>query len=220
MFYALATAMVEGHALALQGEPGELLQGLADLVDLLVSGRLHTRVAKSVQRRHQRLFQQLSQSRSMPLDPVPLSSPQLLEKMLGTQDAPARALTAVLDTSGTSRETLNQVWEGAPPSASLVDAAHRFRADRLIEWVADGAAPGRHTPVGAVEVMAPLLTQMEHWPADTALSITNQQGLELRRYSKDAAQPTTATLRLTLMDNYQLAYSTPRRLTPTRCRTA
>ena len=214
MFYALETAMVEGHALALQGEPGELLQGLADLVDLLVSGRLHTRVAKSVQRRHQRLFQQLSQSRSMPLDPVPLSSPQLLEKMLGTQDAPARALTAVLDTSGTSRETLNQVWEGAPPSASLVDAAHRFRADRLIEWVADGAAPGRHAPVDAVEVMAPLLTQMEHWPADTALSITNQQGLELRRYSKDAAQPTTATLRLTLMDNYQLAYSTPRRLTP------
>lgn len=214
MFYALATAMVEGYALALQGEPGEWLQGLVDLVDLLISGRLHTRVAKSARRRHQRLFAQLSQPRSMPLDPVPLNAPQLLEKMLGTQDAPTRALAAALATSGTSSETLNQVWEGAAPSASLVDAAHRFRADRLIEWVAEGAEPARSVPVGAFEVMAPLLTQLAHWPADTALSIVNQHGLQLRRYSKDATQPTTVTVAVTVLENYQFAYSTPRRMTP------
>lgn len=214
MFYALATAMVEGHALALQGEPGELLQGLVDLVDLLISGRLHTRVAKSAQRRHKRLLEQLAPPRSRPAEPARPSGAPLLETMLGTQGAPTRALTAVLASSGTSRETLNQVWEGAPPSASLVDAANRFRADRLIGWVVEGAEPARTVPVGAFEVMAPLLTQLQHWPADTALSIVNQHGLQLRRYSKDAAQPTTVTVTVTALENYQFAYSTPRRLTP------
>ena len=214
MFFSLLKAMVEGYPFALQGDSETLLQGLADLADLLVSGRLNTRVAKSVVRRHQRLFQQLSQPRSTPLEPVRPTGPQLLEKMLGTHDSAHRALATVLDTSGTYLETLNRVWDGAPPSASLVDAVHRFRADRLIEWVADGADPGRPAPVGAYEVMAPLLTQLQHWPADIALSIVNPQGLELRRYSKTVTQSTTAVITVTVLENYQFAYSTPRRLTP------
>ena len=213
MFVALSQSLVEGGFQAIKGEPGDLVQGLMDLADLLVSGRLHTRLAKSVQRRHRRLYQQLSQTRSTVSDtPQPTGAP-LLERMLGTQGAPAEALANLLDISGTRHETLNHVWEGAAPSASLVEATHRFETDRLIQWVADGAAPGQPTPVGAVDVMAPLLIQLEHWPAGTALSIANQQGLEVRRYTQDARQPVTATVSLIVQENYQFAYATPRRLT-------
>lgn len=214
MFVALSQSLVEGGLQAIQGEPGDLLQALMDVADLLVSGRLHTRLARSAQRRNQRLYQQLSQPRSAVPGPPQPTGPPLLERMLGTQDAPVQALANVLDVSGTTHETLNQVWEGATPSASLAEATHRFRTDRLIEWVADGAAPEHPTPVGAVEVMAPLLTQLEHWPAGTALSITNPQGLELRRYSKNAAHSVTDTVSVTVQENYQFAYATPRRLTP------
>ncbi|NVZ72935.1 NEL-type E3 ubiquitin ligase domain-containing protein [Pseudomonas costantinii] len=213
MFAALEQALIEGGSQAIRGEPGELLQGFADLADLLVSGRLHTRLAIGVQRRHQRLHQQLSQSRSVGPDHQHLTTPQVLEKMLGAQDVPVREMEAVLDSSSTSRHTLNQVWEGAQPSASLVEAVHRFRADKLIDWVAEGADPGRPAPVGAVEVMAPLLTQLDGWPVGTSLSIENHQGLEVRRYSKDAARPTTEQVTVTALENYQFAYATPRRLT-------
>ena len=213
MFVALSQSLVEGGFQAIQGEPGDLVQGLMDLADLLVSGRLHTRLAKSAQRRHRHLYQQLSQPRSAVPDTPQPTGPPLLERMLGTQGAPAEALVNLLDISGTRHETLNQVWEGAAPSASLVEATHRFKTDRLIQWVADGVAPGHPTPVGAVDVMAPLLTQLEHWPAGTALSIADQQGLELRRYSKDATQPVTATVSVIVQENYQFAYATPTRLT-------
>ncbi|OIN54113.1 NEL-type E3 ubiquitin ligase domain-containing protein [Pseudomonas costantinii] len=213
MFAALEQALIEGGSQAIKGEPGELLQGFADLVDLLVSGRLQTRLAIGVQRRHQRLYQQLSQSRSVGPDHQRLTNPQALERMLGVQDVPARDLEAVLDSSATSRHTLDQVWEGAQPSASLVEAAHRFRADKLIDWVAEGADPGRPAPVGAVEVIAPLLTQLEGWPVSTSLSIENHQGLEVRRYSKDATRPTTERVTVTALENHQFAYATPRRFT-------
>lgn len=213
MFVALSQSLVGSGSKVLQDEPGDLLQGLMDLADLVVSGRLHTRLAKTVLRRHRHLYQQLAQPRSAVPDTPQPTGPPLLERMLGTQDASVQALANVLDISGTPHETLNQVWEGATPSASLVEATHRFRTDRLIEWVADGAAPEHPTPVGAVEVMAPLLTQLEHWPAGTALSIINPQGLELRRYSKDAAHPVTETVSVTVQENHQFAYATPRRLT-------
>lgn len=213
MFVALEQGLVEGAYRVNQGEPGELLQGFVDLADLLISGRMHTRLAKSVQRRHQRLYQQLSQQRSATPESHTLTNPQLLEKMLGSQDAPARELEMLLDASTTSREALNQVWEGAAPSASLVEAAQRFKVDQLIDWVAEGADPSRPAPVGSVEVMAPLLTQLEGWPVDTALSIENHQGQEVRRYSKDVTRPTTDVVTVNTLENYQFAYATPRRLT-------
>lgn len=212
MFVAMKQALVEGGHQALQGEPGELLQGLADLADLLISGRLHTRLAKSVQHRHQRLYRQLSEPRSTTSEVQSLSNPALLERMLASQDTAVRDREVVLDVSGTPRQVLNQVWEGAPPSASLVEAVHRFKIDRLIDWVIAGANPSRPAPLDAVHVMAPLLTQMDAWPVGTALSIQNAQGLEVRRYSKSSTRPATQVVTVTELENYQFAYAMPRRL--------
>ncbi|WP_330212260.1 NEL-type E3 ubiquitin ligase domain-containing protein [Pseudomonas sp. Z18(2022)] len=212
MFVAMEQALVEGGALALQGEPGEFLQGLVDVADLLIGSRLHTRLDRSVQRRHQRLFQRLSVPRAGASNHQALTNPQVLERMLGTPNIPARDLDILLDSSATSRQTLNQVWQGVRPSASLTEAVNRFRADRLIEWVAQGADPGVPSLVGAVEVMAPLLTQLDNWPAETALSIENQQGLEVRRYSKMASSPATDVIRVTRLENHQFAYATARRI--------
>lgn len=211
MFVALGQGLLEGAYQALRGEPGELLQAFADLSDLLISGRLHSRLAKTVQRRHRRLYQQLSQ-RQIP-NHQPLTNPQLLERMLGVQGASVRDMDVVLAASNTPRQALNQVWEGAPASASLVESVQRFRADRLIDWVAEGADPGRSPPAGAFEVMAPLLTQLPNWPANTRLRIDNHQGQELRRYSKHVTTPTTEEVTVIALENYQFAYATPQRIT-------
>ncbi|MBF6028787.1 hypothetical protein ICY20_13665 [Pseudomonas sp. P115] len=213
MFYAMEQALVEGGQQAMLGEPGELLQGFADLADLLISGRIHTRLAYSVQRRHQRLYRQLSLRHGATPTPQQLSSPQILERMLAAQDVPARKLEALLDASSTSRQTLNQIWDGAPASASLIEAVDRYRVDRLIDWVADGADPGRPVPVGAVDVIAPLLVRMDNWPASTSLSIENHQGQEIRRYSKNALRPATSTVTVAVQENHQFAYAAPRRYT-------
>lgn len=213
MFVAMERALIEGGHQAMQGQPGELLQGFADLADLLVSGRLHTRLARSVQRRHQRLYHQLSQQRSVAPVAKPATSPELLERMLDGQAIAATGLDTVLEASGTSPQTLDQVWEGAAPSGSLVEAVQRFRVDKLIEWVAAAGEPSAVTPTDAVAVIAPLLMQLDAWPADTCLSINNPQGVQMRRYSKDAAQPTTAVVAITALENYQFAYATPPRIT-------
>ena len=213
MFVAMEQALIEGGHQAMQGQPGELLQGFADLADLLVSGRLHTRLARSVQRRHQRLYHQLSQQRSVAPVAKPATSPQLLERMLDGQAITATGLASVLEASSTSPQTLDQVWEGAAPSGALVEAVQRFKVDKLIEWLAAGAEPSGPTPIDAVAVIAPLLMQLDAWPADTCLSINNPQGMQVRRYSKDAAHPTTAVVAITALDNYQFAYATPPRIT-------
>ncbi|MCP1508096.1 hypothetical protein J2Y83_004069 [Pseudomonas marginalis] len=212
MFVAMEQALVEGGQRALLGEPVELVQGFADLADLLISGRLHTRLARSVQRRHQHLYQRLSRQHGAGPEHRQLTSPQVLERMLGSQDVPLRDIEVVLETSATSVQTLSQVWEGAPASASLVDAVHRLRADRLIDWVAT-ADPERPAPIDALDVMAPLLTQLQGWPVETCLSIENHQGLEVRRYSKQATRATTAVVTLTALENHAFAYATPRRFT-------
>ncbi|NMX37482.1 hypothetical protein HBO34_06265 [Pseudomonas veronii] len=213
MFIAMEQALVEGGRQALLGEPAELLQGFADLADLLISGRLHTRLGRSVLRRHQHLYQRLSQRYSAVPEHRHLSSPQVLERMLGSQDVLPRQIEILLETSATSAQTLNQVWEGAPASASLVDAVHRLRADRLIDWLAADADPSRPAPVDALDVMAPLLTQLEGWPAGMSLSIEDHQGLEVRRYNKEATRATTAVVTLTALENHEFAYATPRRFT-------
>lgn len=137
LFVVLGQGLVEGGDQALRGEPGELLQTLVDLADLLISSRLNTGLVKRVKRRHQRLYQHLSQPRVAAADPQTLSSPQLLERMLGTEHTPQRDLQQVLDTSATSRADLDKVWAGERPSASLVEAVQRFRADRQLDWVPD-----------------------------------------------------------------------------------
>ncbi|KAF1011877.1 MAG: hypothetical protein GAK32_00539 [Pseudomonas fluorescens] len=213
MFVVLGQALVEGGHQAMQGEPGDLLQGFIDIADLLISSRLHTRLARSVLRRHQRLYQQLSQPRSAEPDHQQQATPQVLEKMLGAADASVRDMERVLDTRATSRAVLDEVWRGAVPSASLLEAAHRFQTDALINWVVQGADPGRPVPVGAVDVLAPLLTQLDAWPASASLSIQGHQGQEICRYSKHLAGPTTEVVRVSVLENYQFAYAPGRRIT-------
>ncbi|KRP58826.1 dermonecrotic toxin domain-containing protein [Pseudomonas trivialis] len=212
MFVALEQALVEGANQAMQGEPGDLLQGFADLADLLVSGRLHTRLANSVQRRHQRLYRRLSEARAVTEQREPTAS-RVLETMLGSPNAPARDMAVILMSSDTSQERLDQVWAGAPPSASLVDAVERFQADRLIDWVAEGVEPTHTVPVDAADVLAPLLTQLPAWPADTALSIASQQGVEVRRYSKGGSVQPTTVVSVTALENHQFAYGKPPQFT-------
>ena len=213
LFTALGQALIDGASEALMGRPGTFLQSVIDMADLLISGRLHTRLALTVRRRHQVLYQQLSQQHnaSVTQDRQRLGDSQLLERIIAGNEAPVRALEAVLQTSATATPDLHAVWDGAPPSASLVEATHRFNADRLIDWVAN--AQDSPAPVGSFEVLAPLLTQLEHWPSDTALRIEDHQGVELRRYSKDAARAASNMVTVTALENYQFSFSTPRQLT-------
>lgn len=214
LFAALGEGVLNGLSSVLEGHAGELVLAFSDLADLLISGRLHTRLALNVRRRHQALYQRLSQMPAASIkDSAGLSSPQLLERMLLPSQAPAHEVQAVLETSGTSREQLERVWAGERPSASLVEAAHRFNADRLIDWVANSVDSNRPVPMGAFEVLGPLLTQLPVWPLDTALRIVNTQGQELRRYSRDATRPTTVVITVTALDNYQFGYSAPQRIT-------
>lgn len=215
LFVALGQSFVQGVREALQGRDGELLLAYIDLADLLISGRLHTRLARTVRRRHSALYRRLSQAAATTRVPPAQALPDahLLQRMCGVQQASPRDMAAVLAVSGTSRQALERVWQGAQPSASLVDAAHRFYADRLIDWVTEGADPAHPPPLGAFEVMAPLLTQLDAWPPQTALSLRSQQGLELRRYSRDASCATPQVVTVTVLENYQFGYDTPRRLT-------
>jgi hypothetical protein len=215
LFVALGQSFVQGVREALQGRDGELLLAYIDLADLLISGRLHTRLARTVRRRHSALYRRLSQAAATTRVPPAQALPDahLLQRMCGVQQASPRDMAAVLAVSGTSRQALERVWQGAQPSASLVDAAHRFNADRLIDWVTEGADPAHPPPLGAFEVMAPLLTQLDAWPPQTALSLRSQQGLELRRYSRDASCATPQVVTVTVLENYQFGYDTPRRLT-------
>ncbi len=194
---------------------GDLVQAAMDVADLLSSRFLHARLAPTVRRRHQALYERLAQQ-SKPLTAAERESQtggQLLEKMLGATNVPPQKLERIVSLSNSSRADLDQVWDGAPPSASLVEAVHRFNVDQLIDWAAEGADARRPEAVGAVEILAPLLTQHKDWPKSTALSIQNPQGVEVRRYSKRADHKTTAVVTVTALEGYLFAHSTPRRIT-------
>ncbi|KQM46793.1 hypothetical protein ASE80_15010 [Pseudomonas sp. Leaf15] len=194
---------------------GDLVQAAMDVADLLSSRFLHARLAPTVRRRHQALYERLAQQ-SKPLTAAERESQtdgQLLEKMLGATDVPPQKLERIVTLSNSSRADLDQVWEGAPPSASLVEAVHRFNIDQLIDWAAEGADAKRPEAMGAVEILAPLLTQHKDWPKNTALSIQNPQGVEVRRYSKRADHKTTAVVTVTALEGDLFAHSTPRRIT-------
>lgn len=215
MFAVLGQALIEGGSKALQGEPAELLQGFTDLADLLISSRLHTRLALSARRRHQNLFRQLSEQRvpGTDVDLQRLTDPQLLERMLGTTPTAAREVQAVLETSQIVRPALEKVWAGEAPSASLIEAAQRFTADRLIDWAASASTSGSSPPAAAFHVLGPLLTQLAQWPADTALTIANPLGQVLCRYTKRADRPASKAISVTLLESFLFGYASPRRLT-------
>ncbi|MBD8738086.1 hypothetical protein IFR41_00995 [Pseudomonas fluorescens] len=210
MFAVLTQSLIEGGAMAVQGDSVELLQTLVDLADLLISSRLHTRLARSVMRRHQALYRQLSPPGSVAGERVDTA---LLERMLSASQAPVKSLNAVLEASNTPRQLLDKVWEGERPSASLVEASQRFNVDRLIDWASSPSPPSHPPPTQAFEVLGPLVTQLAQWPVDTALSVENPQGLELRRYTQQAGRPASRVVTVTRQENFQFAYSSPRRFT-------
>lgn len=212
MFFALGRGFIDGGVSAVRGQSADLVQAFVDLADLLISGRLHTRLARTVKRRHGALYERLMQQRHAIIDLEPetvpaLSTVQRLERMLGAPQAPVQALDTLLRISNTSQDRLLEVWNGARPSASLVQAAQRFNADRLIDWIVSAPASSTLAPVGSYEALAPLLTQLSEWPANTSLRIENQQGQLLRRYSRDVAQATVVDVTVTLWENHLFAYS-------------
>ncbi|NWF06926.1 hypothetical protein HX810_04450 [Pseudomonas salomonii] len=212
MFTSIGQALFQG--LQKDGR-GDLVQAAMDVADLLSSRFLHARLAPTVRRRHQALYERLAQQ-SKPLTAAERESQtdgQLLEKMLGASDVPPQKLERIVTLSNSSRADLDQVWEGAPPSASLVEAVRRFNVDRLIDWAVEGADARRPEAMGAVEILAPLLTQHKDWPKSTALSIQNPHGVEVRRYSKRADHKTTAVVTVTALEGDLFAHSTPRRIT-------
>ncbi|MBN2991458.1 hypothetical protein JWR97_08735 [Pseudomonas cedrina subsp. fulgida] len=210
MFAVLAKGLADAGVVVSQGHSGEALQTFVDLADLLISSRLHTRLALTVRRRHQGLYRRLSQQYRA--DAAPLTDSRKLQRMLGNSAAPARDLAVVLKSSDTSTTALSQVWDGARPSAALVEAAQRFNADRLIDWIANPEAHER-PPLGAFHALGPLLTQVAGWPQDTSLRIQSPGGELLRCYSRGPGMGTVRTLEVTLLENHQFAYSNPRRVT-------
>ncbi|TSD75882.1 hypothetical protein FFI16_005420 [Pseudomonas sp. KBS0710] len=211
MFVSIGQTVLQG---LLTGETGHFVQAAMDIADLLSSRFLHLRVASTVRRRHQALYQRLAQQ-SKPLTADELkrqTDGQLVEKMMGATDVPTQTLARIVNLSKSSRADLEHVWDGAPPSASLVEAVHRFNVDKLIDWAAEGADAKRPEAVGAVDILAPLLTRHKDWPKNTSLSLLNPQGVEVRRYSKRADHKTTAVVTVTVLENGLFAYSMPRRI--------
>ncbi|WP_395600742.1 NEL-type E3 ubiquitin ligase domain-containing protein [Pseudomonas sp. B19125] len=213
--FALFTSIGLTFLQALQEDSrANLVQLAIDIADLLSSRFLHRRLAPTVRRRHQALYSRLAQqSRLMTTtERKSQTGGQLVEKMMGATDVPTQTLERIVSLSNSSRADLDQVWDGAPPSASLVEAVNRFNVDKLIDWAAKGADANLPEAVGAVEILAPLLTQHKDWPKSTSLSIQNPQGVEVRRYSKRADHKTTAVVTVTVLESGLFAYSTPRRI--------
>ncbi|WP_428552258.1 NEL-type E3 ubiquitin ligase domain-containing protein [Pseudomonas edaphica] len=211
MFASMGQTVFQGLQ---KDERGDLVQVAMDIADLLSSRFLHTRLAPTVRRRHQALYDRLTQqSKPMTADERKSQTDgQLVEKMMGATDVPTQTLERIVNLSKSSRADLEHVWDGAPPSASLVEAVHRFNVDKLIDWAAEGADANRPEAVGAVDILAPLLTRHKDWPKNTSLSLLNPQGVEVRRYSKRADHKTTAVVTVTVLEDGLFAYSMPRRI--------
>ncbi len=211
MFASMGQTVFQGLQ---KDERGDLVQTAMDVADLLSSRFLHTRLAPTVRRRHQALYDRLAQQ-SKPLTADERKSQtdgQLVEKMMGATDVPTQTLARIVNLSKSSRADLEHVWDGAPPSASLVEAVHRFNVDKLIDWAAEGADANLPEAVGAVDILAPLLTRHKDWPKNTSLSLLNPQGVEVRRYSKRADHKTTDVVTVAVLENGLFAYSMPRRI--------
>ncbi len=116
-----------------------------------------------------------------------LDDKQLLQRMLPS-DVPDSALADIermLNITGTTREHLQNAWQGQLIPGPLADGVRRLQADRLLEQIVSDLPRRGEMPVNADNTVFCLLTQLQHWPGNTVLDVFSQQGQLLESYGKD-----------------------------------
>ena len=133
-------------------------------------------------------FDPVQQVWRLALDDVQsLDDTQLLQRMLplDTPDSALADIERLLSITGTTREQLENTWQGELIPGPLADGVRRLQADRLIEQIIDDLPHRGEMPANADSAVFRVLTQLEHWPADTVLDVFNQQGRRIESYGKD-----------------------------------
>ena len=116
-----------------------------------------------------------------------LSDVQLLQRMLvvDTQSAARGDIERMLSITATSRQQLQDTWQGQPIPGPLADGVRRLMADRLIEHIVTDLPLRVALPVSAHRAVLSVLTQLDHWPVEAVLDVLNPQGTVIESYGKD-----------------------------------
>lgn len=117
-------------------------------------------------------------------NPEPPTLSQLGERLLPGGPLTSRELTRLNRISGTTSQTLQQVWKGEPASAALVDTVKRHNTERALQTLSAPLASRLPLPEDGDRALFSALTQLPDWPDDLALSIHDQEGLLLEAYGK------------------------------------
>ena len=113
-----------------------------------------------------------------------LSDVQLLQRMLvvDTQSAARGDIERMLSITATSRQQLQDTWQGQPIPGPLADGVRRLMADRLIEHIVTDLPLRVALPVSAHRAVLSVLTQLDHWPVEAVLDVLNPQGTVIESY--------------------------------------
>ena len=116
-----------------------------------------------------------------------LDDKHLLQRMLpmDTPDSALADIQRMLRITGTTREQLEKTWAGQLMPGPLADGVRRLQADLLIEQIVNDFPSRGEMPANADSAVLCMLTQLEHWPADTVLDVFNQHGQLVESYGKD-----------------------------------
>jgi len=109
---------------------------------------------------------------------------QLGERLLPGGPLTNRELTRLSRISGSTSQTLQQVWTGEPASAALVDSVKRHNTDRALQALSAPLVSRLPLPEEGDRALFSALTQLPDWPDDLALSIHDQEGALLEAYGK------------------------------------
>ncbi|MBP1128010.1 MULTISPECIES: NEL-type E3 ubiquitin ligase domain-containing protein [Pseudomonas] len=117
-----------------------------------------------------------------------LSDPQLLQRMLpnGSDIIAVADLELMLRSTATTRTTLDAVWSAQPAPLNLIEGVRRMQADQAIRQIAERFNEPGYLPPHADGLVFSLLTQLPNWPADTLLSVRDEQGRVMETYSPSA----------------------------------
>ena len=116
-----------------------------------------------------------------------LDDKHLLQRMLALDvpDSGPGDIERMLSITGTSREQLENTWQGQLIPGPLADGVRRLQADRLIEQIKSDFPQRGEMPVNADSAVLCMLTQLKLWPGETVLDVFNQQGHLVESYGKD-----------------------------------
>lgn len=198
VFGSLAYSIGQGVIEASKGESSTFGSALADVADLLISARLMGVAGRAHRQRMNTLWRRAGQPRKVTLpdgrielrrlapdiqpeqqalkDSQGLSNAGLLQRMLpiDTSVSALKDIERMLSITATSREQLQAVWEGQPIPGRLAEGARRLQIDQLIDRIISDVPQRGEMPANADSAVLALLTQLEHWPANTVLDVFNQ----------------------------------------------